>query len=79
MTTTRKRSAPELIGFHLGSDMRDVSDGRYQSTRYAAPGVYVVGGSYWCAPTSTQKLPEPDRWSWTEAGEYYGRKVYWAD
>ena len=70
----RKRTAPEIIGFHLGWDIRDVSEGRYQSTRYATPGVYVCGEDYFCSPSGSQKPPAG--FDWAEAGEYYGRKVY---
>lgn len=32
-----RRTAPEIIGFHFGWDMRDVSETRYQPTRYTNP------------------------------------------
>ena len=69
------KTAPEIIGFHLGWDIRDVSDGRYQ--RYAAPSVYACGGDYFCCPTAGQKLPKgiSDK-PWEKAGTYYGRDVY---
>jgi hypothetical protein len=70
--TQKRRTAPEIIGFHLGWDMRDVSEGRYQ--RYSNPAVYVCGSDYYCAPTASQK-PNSD-FQWDVVGEYYGRKVY---
>lgn len=71
------KTAPEIIGLHLCSDMREVSEGRYQ--KYASPGVYVVGRFYYCCPTSAQKPPhlggdEPT--SWEKVGTYYGRNVF---
>lgn len=75
MSAARRRTAPEIIGTHLGWDMREVSDGRYQS--YSAPAVYVCGNSYFCAPTATQKPPEGvAEWGWEVVGTYYDRPVY---
>ena len=70
----KRRTAPELIGFHLGWDIADVSDGRYQPSRYQRPAVYVCGDDYYCAPSTGQRPPAD--WQWDEVGEYYGRKVY---
>jgi len=69
-----RKTAPELIAFHLGWDMPDVSDGRYQSTRYTAPGVYVCGEDYFCAPSGSQRPPKG--WAWEVVGTYYGRDVF---
>ena len=71
--TTRK-TAPEIIGFHLGRDMRDVSEGRYQPTRISSPGVYVCGDDYYCAPSGSQKPPKD--FPWKKIATYYGRDVY---
>lgn len=69
------KTAPEIIAFHLGWDIREVSEGRYQ--RYSSPSVYVCGNDYFCAPTAKQRLPEDiSEKPWLEVGEYYGRKVY---
>ena len=68
----KRRTAPEIIGFHLGWDIRDVSEGRYQ--RHCNPAVYVCGSRYYCGPTAAQKLPSDFEWS--QVGEWYGRKVY---
>jgi hypothetical protein len=80
-TRTKRRTAPELIAFHLGWDMRDVSEARYQPSAFANPAVYVIGNDYMCAPTG--KLPRdpqsPDRWDWKLVGTYYGRNVYRAE
>jgi len=69
------KTAPEIIAFHFGCDMRDVSDGKYQ--RYSSPSVYVVyskAGDYWCCPTASQKPPREFKWS--PVATYYGRTVY---
>lgn len=71
------KRANEIIGFHLGWDLGEVSDGRYQSTRYSSPGVYVCGESYFCCPSGNQKPPEG--WDWKKVGAYYGREVFRAD
>lgn len=75
MTTTKRRTAPEIIGTHLGWDIRDVSEGRYQ--RYTAPNVYVCGNAYFCAPTAGQKPPAGvSENAWELVGTYYGRQVF---
>lgn len=66
------KTAPEIIATHLGWDMPEVSEGRYQ--RYSAPGVYVCGNDYFCAPTARQSPPKG--WDWQKVGEHYGRAVY---
>jgi hypothetical protein len=84
MTKQIRRSAPEVIGTYLGWDIRDVSDMRYQSTRYSSPAVYGIDVgefSFVCAPSGSQKLPNMAmEWGgttkWTEIGEAYGRKIY---
>lgn len=70
----RRYTAPYIIGFHFGSDMRDISEGRYQPTRYASPSVYVVGNDYYCVPSGTQKPPRD--WDWRPLASYYGRTIY---
>jgi hypothetical protein len=75
MPKVKRRTAPELIGFHLGWDMREVSDGRYQN--YTSPNVYVCGERYYCAPTTGQKPHESvAEHGWQLVGMYYGRNVY---
>jgi hypothetical protein len=71
------KRANEIIGFHLGWDISDVSDGLYQPSRYASPRVYVCGDDYFCCPTSNQKLPIG--FNWETVGSYYGRTVFRAE
>jgi hypothetical protein len=68
------KHANEIIAFHFGWDIKDVSDGRYQPSRFSNPSIYVVGEDYYCAPTAKQKLPKD--FKWTEIAEWYDRKVY---
>lgn len=68
------KHANEIIAFHLGWDIRDLTDGRYQPTLYQNPSVYVASDDYFCAPTEKQKLPKGFKWE--AVGEHYGRKVY---
>lgn len=67
------KTAPEIIGFHLGWDIQDVKDGRYQ--RHDSPGVYVCANDYYCSPTASQKPPSGFN-EWNKVGTYYGRDVY---
>ncbi len=60
------KTAPEIIAFHLGWNMPDVVEGRYQ--RHASPGIYV------CCPTHRQKLP--NGFNWIEVGNHYNRAVF---
>lgn len=69
-----KITAPNVIGTHLGWDIHDVSDGRYQPSRYASPSVYVCGDDYYCAPSGSQKPPKD--FPWKIVGTYYNRPVY---
>ena len=71
----KKRTAAEIIGFHLGWDMREVSDSRYQPTRYSSPSIYTAGDYYWAAPSSNAP-PKNMKGQWSEVAEYYGRKIY---
>lgn len=72
--TAARRTAAEIIAFHFSSDIRDIQDARYQSTRYAAPAVYSIGDHYYCSPKAGQKPPSD--WSgWERIGHHYGRDV----
>jgi NADH dehydrogenase FAD-containing subunit len=71
---TKNRSAAELVAFHLCSDIADVRDARYQSSRYASA-VFAIGDCYFCAPAKTHPLPHVG-YVWEKVGEYYGRFVY---
>lgn len=72
----KRRTAPEIIGFHFGWDMRDVSEARYQPTRYINPAVYVIGNDYYASPINNH-IPRHDVGSiWTKIAEYYGRNIY---
>lgn len=69
-----RRHANEIIGFHLGWDLREVSEGRYQPTRYSSPSIYVCGEDYYCAPSGSQKPPKG--FEWEKVGTYYERDVF---
>ena len=73
---TKRRTAAEIIGFHFCWDARDVSETRYQPTRYATPAVYVIGDDYYAAP-SNNSPPKYDLGKpWAEIAEHYGRKIF---
>jgi hypothetical protein len=71
---TKRRTAPEIIGIHFGSDIRDITDGRYQ--RYVSPSVYVIGNDYYAAPSDNRPPRHKVGQPWQEIAEYYGRKIY---
>lgn len=74
----KRRTAPEIIGFMLGWDIADVSEMRYQPTRYNSPSIYTIGNGYYAAP-SNNKAPSNMKGAWELVGEYYGRNVYFLD
>ena len=77
LRSAKRRAAPEIIGFHFGSDMREISDGRYQ--RYANPAIYVFGNDYYAAHSNNTPPKHNVGGPWQEIAEYYGRKIYCAD
>lgn len=50
------KQAPEIIAFHLGTDVESVKEGRYQRT--VNPAVYVYGEDFYCAPHSESETSE---------------------
>ena len=73
---TTRRTAPEIIGFHFGWDMREVSETRYQSTRFVSPAVYVIGDDYYCAPSDNKPPAYVVGKAWVGFAEHYGRKIF---
>jgi hypothetical protein len=73
---TKRRTAPEIIGFHFGWDMREVSDARYHPTRIASPAVYVIGDDYYAAPSDNRPPRHKVGKPWAEFAEHYGRKIF---
>lgn len=71
-----RRTAPEIIGFHFGWDMRDVSETRYQPTRYVNPAIYSMGDSYFAAPSNNATPKHIVGGPWECIAEYYGRKIF---
>lgn len=74
----KRRSAPWMIAFYLGWDIKEISEARYQPTRYHAPSVYSGGDSYFCCPSGSQQPPK-DLGPWTKVFSEYGRDVYKAN
>jgi len=73
----KRHTAAERIAFLIGYDLAEMSDYRYQSTRYTVA-VYAIGDSYYCAPGPGKKLPDVG-YNWEVVGESYGSTVYRAD
>lgn len=69
----KRRTAAEIIGFHLGWDMRDVSETRYQPGTYNRAALYTIGDHYFCAPSDGKR---PYGWPWELVGTYYDRPVF---
>lgn len=74
MKKAQKYTAAYIIAFHFGWDVRDVSECRYQSTRFAAPASYVLDGDYYCCPSGSQKPPQG--WEWAKIGTHYDRDIW---
>lgn len=68
------RTAAEIIAFHIGSDIADVRDARYQPSRFAKVALYTIGDYYYCAPRAGQALPKG--YNWVQAGMEYERMIY---
>lgn len=68
------KRADEIIAFHLGWDVADMRECRYQPSKYKVA-VYACGDSYYCAPSN--ETP-PKGFRWMLDGVHYGRKVFTA-
>jgi hypothetical protein len=77
MATTKRRSATELVAFHLGWDMADVRDCRYQAKRGEMP-VFTCGDSYYCCPPEGEHPGNLKGFTWIADGTAYGRTIYTA-
>ena len=73
---TTRRTAAEIIAFHLGWDMPDVSETRYQPTRLANPAIYTPFSEGYIAAPSNNLPPTNLKGDWKVIGEHYGRKVF---
>lgn len=72
----QRKTAAEIIAFVKGYDFAEMSELRYQPSRYRIA-IYVLGSDYYCCPSTGQKLPTAnDEFNWQECGNAYGRKVY---
>ena len=72
---TKRRTAAEIIAFHFGWDMSDVSETRYHPTRLSNPSIYAMFDGYMAAP-SNNLPPKNMKGKWSEIGEHYGRKIF---
>jgi hypothetical protein len=82
---TIRRSAPEIIAFHLGWDINDVKDTQYCPTQLAAPRVYSIDlrhdgieYAYLAAPSNNKMKPNYANLEWVKIGEEYGRFIFGA-
>jgi hypothetical protein len=72
----RRVSDAERIAFLIGFDLAEMSEYRYQSTRYRVA-VYAIGERYFCVPRG-RKLPDVGG-AWRVHGEAYGQTVMVCD
>ena len=70
----KRHSAAGCIAWFYCSDIKDISDCRYQSTRYPIP-VYTLGDDYVCCPRAGGKPPEGFNWE-PQGKTYNDRTVY---
>lgn len=70
---TRRYTVAEIIATHLGWDIAEVRDCRYQPGVYRCD-VFSIGDYYYAAPRATSKLPAD--WNWHEVGTEFDRKIY---
>lgn len=70
----RRITAAEVIATHIGYDLAEMSEYRYQPTRYPNPAVYAIGDTYYCAPAAGGRLHLD--WNWKATATVLGRTVY---
>ena len=73
---SKRRTGAEIIAFHFGWDMSEVSETRYQSTRFSSPAVYVISDDYYTAPSDNKPPKYVVGKAWVEIAEWYGRKIF---
>lgn len=79
---TKRRSAAELIAFHIGYDFAEMAEYRYQSTRWSSPSIYASPSGYYAAPSNPQQIAKLRKGYadlvWQHVGDVYGRPIYCA-
>jgi hypothetical protein len=75
-----RRTAAEVIAFHIGWDFAEMSDCRYQSTRWTSPAIYTCGNAYYAAPANPGQVSKLRKGYadlvWQHVGDAYGRPIY---
>jgi hypothetical protein len=73
----RRRTAAEVLATFYSMDMAEMSEYRYQPTRFANPAIYTIGGTgYAAAPASGKMPPNYCDLKWKRAGEMFGRPIF---
>ena len=79
---TKRRTAAEVIAFDRGCDFAEMSECRYQSTRWASPAIYVCGNDYYACPSNPRQIANLRRgyadMVWQHVSDAYGRPIYCA-
>ena len=74
--TKRRVTDAERIAFIIGFDLAEMSEYRYQSTRYPIA-VYAIGEKYYCVPRG-RKVPQVGG-PWRLLGKSYDHDVMVCD
>lgn len=69
-----RRTAAERIAFLISWDLAEMSEVRYQPSKYRIA-IYTIGSSYMACPRSESELPK-EGFNWKPFGESYGRMVF---
>lgn len=72
---TKRVTAAEAIAEHLGWDINEMKDCRYQPTHYPVA-IYTVGNDYYCAPAIGKEPPKDFRWAHVGNHRQTQRKIY---
>ena len=70
------RSAAEIIAFHLGWDINEVKEYRYQSTMRPGMAIYAFDEDYMCCPAANKKPMYTEEFPWKPLAEWHGRTIY---
>lgn len=71
----RRITAAEVIATRIGYDLAEMSDYRYQPSRYANPAIYAVDDAYYCVLTKANRKLHKG-WKWGFEATVLGRDIF---
>lgn len=74
--STKRVGAALAIAEHFGSDVADIREGRYQSTRTSQQ-VFVVGDDYYTAAPVNKTVKDMDGFTWMPLNSWIKEKFKW--